>query len=114
MVKVVMPINDEVDRSMDQARTLVNLYPKPELLTVIHSHAFDHMESDDEMTNLKSVQQVMSFFDDHGISYELRADQNEPTAFVDEILHDTGADNVCVGGSKQSPVGKALFVNVSQ
>ncbi len=114
MYRIVQAIDDEVDRSLDQAQTIIDLAADSEPVTVVITHGFEFKGPDDELTDLESVQRVTDRFDEHGVTYELRGEQAEPAAFVLETADDIDADLICVGGRTRSPVGKVLFGSVSQ
>jgi nucleotide-binding universal stress UspA family protein len=114
MYRIVQAIDNKVDRSLDQARTIIGLAEDSELITVTITHGFEFKGPDDEITDLKSVQRVIERFDEHDITYELRSKQAEPATFVLETTDEIDADLICVGGRTRSPVGKVLFGSVAQ
>ncbi|MHC3439897.1 universal stress protein [Natrialbaceae archaeon A-gly3] len=114
MHRIVQAINEEVDRSLDQAQTIIDLAEDSESITVTITHGFEFKGPNDEITDLESVQRVIERFDEHGIAYELRDKQAEPAAFVLKTADGIDADLICVGGRTRSPVGKVIFGSVAQ
>lgn len=114
MYRIILAIDDKVDRSLDQAQTIIDLAAESESVTVVITHGFEFKGPNDELTDLESVQRVTDHFDEHGITYELRGEQAEPAAFVLETADEIDANLICVGSRTRSPVGKVLFGSVSQ
>lgn len=114
MANIVQAVDDEVDRSLEQAQAILEFPVDTSSIEVTIVHAFDYQRPDDEVTNLESVQEVASLYDDHGVSYEIEGQQAEPTELVLEVAASVDADLISVGGRKRTPVGKALFGSVAQ
>lgn len=114
MYHVVMGVGEEVDQAVEQARAIIDLPRDAESIHVIIAYAFSFKRPNDNLTDLESVQEVISIFDDADVEYDLRDTQAEPSEFVIEVAADVGADLICVGGRKRTPAGKVLFGSVSQ
>ncbi|QIO24935.1 universal stress protein [Haloarcula sp. JP-L23] len=114
MYQVLVAVDENVQRSMEQARAVTNLSGEIDSLSVTIAHSFSYKSTDDDIEDLESVSEVTSFFDEIGIDYQLQQAQEEPTDFVLSTAAEVGADLICVGSRKKSPVGKALLGSVSQ
>lgn len=114
MYQVVLAVDQNVARSMEQARTITKLPGDVDSLSVTIAHSFSYKGPDDDIENLESVEEVTSFFDGVGVAYTLQQSQEEPTDFVLKTAEEVDADMICVGSRRRSPTGKALFGSVSQ
>lgn len=114
MYHIVMGVGEEVDQAVEQARAIINLPRDAESIHVTIAYAFSFKRPNDNLTDFKSVQGVISIFDDADVEYDLRDTQAEPSEFVIEVAVDVGADLICVGGRKRTPAGQVLFGSVSQ
>ncbi|MHC3438222.1 universal stress protein [Natrialbaceae archaeon A-gly3] len=114
MYHVVLAIDDNVERSLNQAQALADLPRDPDDLKTTITYAFSFKRPDDSMEDLRSVKEVTEFLDEQGIAYDFEESQDEPAEFVIKTAEALDADLICVGGRKRTPAGKVLFGSVSQ
>jgi len=121
MYRVLMPVDDDPERSVAQAKSVANLPHASESVEVLLLYVFtdddslgpDADEGSRSATAVESVQRATEYFDEHGVEYEVRKDRNDPVEAIldNEVDHDV--DAIVMGGRKRSPSGKVLFGSVS-
>lgn len=122
MYRVLMPVDEDVDRAMTQARYVANLPSAPEEVEAILLFVFGPESSDtpEEMQQFKTASRVQSvrraseFLTDEGVEVQVLDDSGDTT---DDILSDAeeyDVDEIVLGGRKRSPAGKAIFGSVAQ
>ncbi len=121
MYRVLMPVDESTGRAMAQARYVASLPEASERVSTTVLYVFSDEDSldprDDESGRepeaVESVADVMAFFDDEGISYEVIKDRGKPTKAILGQAEEREPDTIAVGGRKRSPAGKVLFGSVT-
>ena len=116
-----MPVDEATDRAMAQARYVAGLPDASEQVSATVLYVFSDEDSLDPSNDesardpeaVESVADVMAFFDDEGISYEVIKDRGKPTKAILGQAEEREPDTIAVGGRKRSPAGKVLFGSVT-
>lgn len=119
MFRVLVPVDDNVDRALAQAAFVASLPAETESLEVTLVHCLHGEEREQPMSlqhveNVRSVRRAASFLRDEGIEIDVR-DVREPihegiVEFADEI----DADLLVMGGRKRGGVQEAVFGSVTR
>ena len=121
MYRVLMPVDENVDRSMSQGQYIADLPAAVDSIevTVLYvSDETDRSESDTDKPepqpeDIESVTRVMGFFDEQNIRYRTVIDRDNPVERILEYVHEIEANVIVLGGRKRSPTGKVLFGSVT-
>ena len=121
MYRVLVPVYDNVERSMAQARTVANFPSANESVEALVLYVFEDEDSLDpssdesarDPTNVESVQEVTAFFGEQGIEYELRKDRHDAVEAILDYDENNDLDAIVMGGRKRSPGGKVVFGSTS-
>lgn len=114
--RVLVPIDDDEERAVAQARTAASLPGADRDIEVTLLHVDDDTSEDEQRSIrlLGSGKRAIEELDDHGVSVEPLVRSGDPAAGILDAAEDIGADLIIVGGRKRSPLGSALFGSVSQ
>ena len=119
MYRVLMPIDDSVDRGVTQAEYLIESPTNPEDVEVVLMHILETVEEDvpDAMRKperVKSVRRARERLEDAGFDVQVVGANRAPTEAIEEQAAELDVDEIVMGGRKQSPAGKVLFGSVTQ
>ena len=119
MYRVLVPIDDSVERGLSQAKFIENL-PRANdeveatLTHVLQTDGADLPEPMATPSRVRAVREVRDHLQDAGISTEIREADVPPAQGIRGLADDIDADLVAMGGRKRSPAGKVLFGSVTQ
>jgi nucleotide-binding universal stress UspA family protein len=113
MTDVLLGIDQNVDRAVAQAETIVDLFDVDDV-TAYLLHDFVNNPEGASVVQVKSVRRARRILEDAGVAVELREGSGDPAESILDTAEDIDADAICVAGRKRSPTGKALFGSVSQ
>lgn len=122
MYRVLVPVDDDVDRSVAQARYVANLPDADESVEAILLFVFtgDTEELPEEIQQFKSASRVQSVrrarehLEEAGVDVQVRDDSGDTTEDIIVEAEDHDVDAIVLGGRKRSPAGKAIFGSVTQ
>lgn len=122
MYRVLVPVDDDVDRSVAQARYVTDLPDADESVEAILLFVFtgDIEELPEDIQQFKSASRVQSVrraqehLEEAGVEVQVRDDSGDTTADIVEEAEDQDVDAIVLGGRKRSPAGKAIFGSVTQ
>jgi nucleotide-binding universal stress UspA family protein len=131
MYRVLVAADDDEERAIAQAETLLSLPAAAAEVTAILLHVYEeidlpadeggsvHVEelnrSLDELRDPpETVDRLADRLDAAGVAYERREAVGDPAEAVLTAAADVGADAILLGSRKRTPVGKAVFGSVSQ
>lgn len=113
MKSVLLGIDENVERAVSQAETVLDLF-EHDSVRVYLLHDFVDNPEGASVTQVDSVKRAKEVFEDAGVTVELREGSGDPAESILETADDIDADAICVAGRKRTPTGKALFGSVSQ
>lgn len=122
MYRVLVAVDDDVDRALSQARYVANLPEAAEnveaiLLFVFHEDSSDlpdELQQFKSASRVKSVRRVQEHLEDRGIDVVARDDSGDTTEDILDDAEEFDVDAIVLGGRKRSPAGKAIFGSVTQ
>jgi len=114
MLNALVAIDTPLPQARAQVDALEEMVESGQEMAVWLLHVFDDNPEGASVTQVEAVREARNRLEELGVEVELLETSGSPS---DEILryaveHD--ADQICVGGRKRSPTGKALFGSVTQ
>jgi len=131
MYRVLVAADDDEERAVAQAETLLSLPAAAAEVTAILLHVYEEIDlpadeggsvyveelnrSLDELRDPpETVDRLADRLDAAGVAAERREAVGDPAEAVLTAAADVGADAILLGSRKRTPVGKAVFGSVSQ
>ena len=122
MYRVLVPVDDDVDRALTQAQYVADLPAATDEVEAVLLFVFtgDSEDIPSEYRQFKTADRIQSvrrardFLEDEGVSVEVRDDSGDTTQDIIRVADDVDADAVVLGGRKRSPAGKAIFGSTTQ
>lgn len=113
MPSVLLAVDDNTGRAVEQARQLTELYA-PDELSVWILHVFGENAEGSSVTQVEAVRRAEDVLTDAGASVTLRGESGAPADRIVRVADELAVQLLCVGGRERSPAGKALFGSVAQ
>lgn len=116
MYQILVPVDDDVNRAVAQARHVTELPGAPTDVSVTVAHAYP----DTNRTNGKpdeespAVIEAIEHLRDAGVAVEQRELYVPVAEGILDLAADIEADTIVMSGRKRSPAGKAMFGSVTQ
>jgi nucleotide-binding universal stress UspA family protein len=119
MYQVLVPIDDNVERGLSQARFVESL-PRANdeveatLTHVLQTDGADLPEPMATPSRVESVRKARDSLQDAGVKTDIREAGSPPADGIRQLADEIDADLIAMGGRKRSPAGKVLFGSVTQ
>ncbi|WP_336037576.1 universal stress protein [Halobacterium yunchengense] len=122
MYRVLVPVDDDVERALAQADYVAGLPDAAESVEAVLLFVFTGDTSDlpedvqqfKSATRVQSVRRARERLEEAGVSVQVRDDSGDTTEDILEDAEEFDADAIVLGGRKRSPAGKAIFGSVTQ
>src|SRR6056297_2527335 len=122
MYRVLVPVDDDVDRALTQARYVADLPAADEEVEAVLLFVFtgDSEDIPSEYRQFKTADRIQSvrrardFLEDEDVEIHVRDDSGDTTQDIIRVADDVDADAIVLGGRKRSPAGKAIFGSTTQ
>lgn len=116
MYRVLIPVDDDRDRALTQARFVASL-PGPDAIEawVVHAlHGEEREAGRATADQISTVRRAREYLEEEGIAVETTDIGLPPEEGILEWADEIDADLIVLGGRKRSPAGKAVFGSVTQ
>lgn len=114
MVRYLIALDDRPPAAQAQTDAVADVVSAAEHVEAYILHVFGDNPEGASVTQVEAVRTGRDRLEDVGVEVELVESSGNP---ADEILkhaQEYDADQICVGGRKRTPTGKALFGSVTQ
>lgn len=122
MFRVLVPVDTDEDRALNQARFVASL---PEADTTVEVHLLFVFEGEEDelpeelqpfksASRVRSVRRAAEFLEDRNIEVELLDDSGNTAADIIRLADELDSDLIVMGGRKRSPAAKVLFGSITQ
>jgi nucleotide-binding universal stress UspA family protein len=114
MYQVLVPVDDDEERALDQAKFVEELPHASDSVFVTVAHAFTGEErrlpeGEPMETTVRSVRKVVEALDEEDIEFEVVELELPPDKGIKQLSNEIDANLIAMGGKQRSPVGKMIF-----
>jgi nucleotide-binding universal stress UspA family protein len=114
MYDVLVPVDDSIDRALDQARRVTSLPLADDVhATVFHVFTGANVEGA-SVAQHAPARRAREHLEDHGVEVTFGESSGDVTEEVLERAREEDVDLVTLAGRRRSPAGKLLMGSVSQ
>jgi len=116
MYRVLLPVDDDIDRAVTQARSVTRLPGRDTDVEVHLLHVYSGSESatDSPPAGMDSGQRATEILEEAGVTVKEETRRGDPAEEIVDAAQRSNADQIVLGGRKRSPLGSMLFGSVSQ
>ena len=114
MFEIVMGIDENEERAVAQAETVIDLPNAAEEVHVTIFHDFEENPSGASVHQVGAVRRAQELLEDAGVDVTLSEASGDPAQEIIELADERDANLITIAGRKRSPTGKALFGSVTQ
>ena len=120
MYRVLVPVDDNEERALAQARFVTDLPGADEIEATV-AHALQGRERSEDVpeearraSQVRAVRAALEYLRENGVRAEAADIDTPPAAGIVEHADRIDADLIVMGGRKRSAAGKAVFGSVTQ
>lgn len=114
MVQILLALDDETGQARAQTDAIADIVESTTDATVYTLHVFSDNPEGASVNQIESVREATDQLADLGVSAELLEASGDPADEILTFAEEYDVDQICIGGRKRSPTGKALFGSVTQ
>ncbi len=114
MLQLLLALDDDLSQAQAQIAAVENVAETVDGVKAFILHVFDDNPEGASVHQLKAVREARDRLEDAGVTVELLGSSGDPAEEVLRYTDKHDVDQICVGGRKRSPAGKALFGSVTQ
>ncbi len=114
MVRILLALDDDVGQARAQTNAIADVVEAATGTEIHVLHVFGDNPEGASVQQIEAVREASDRLGELGVEVNLLEASGRP---ADEILRyaaEYDVDQICVGGRKRSPTGKALFGSVTQ
>jgi len=114
MVRILLALDDDIPQARAQTNAIKDIVQTAASAEVYILHVFGDNPEGASVQQVEAVREAQDRLEIEGVTVDLLEASGSAS---DEILHfadEYDVDQICVGGRKRSPAGKALFGSVTQ
>jgi nucleotide-binding universal stress UspA family protein len=114
MVRILLALDDELAQARAQTNAIADIVAATDSAEVHVLHVFGDNPEGASVHQIEAVREASDRLDELGVDVNLLEASGDPGDEVLRYAEEYDVDQICVGGRKRSPTGKALFGSVTQ
>lgn len=114
MVRILIALDDRVQAAEAQATAVEDWIEAAGDVEAYLLHVFRDNPEGASVTQVETVRDVQERLEAAGVTVELLESSGNPADEILRYAESESVDQICVGGRKRTPAGKALFGSVTQ
>jgi len=114
MVRILLALDDELGQARAQTDAIADVVGSTAAATVDILHVFGNNPEGASVQQIEAVREALDRLEGVDVEVNLLEASGDPADEILRIAEEYGVDQICIGGRKRSPTGKALFGSVTQ
>lgn len=114
MYRILVVIDDENEHVVAQVDAIEKLITVSDEAVVYLLHVFTNNQPGASINQVRGVRTAKRRLESLGVEVRLEETSGDPAGEIVTYAEEFNVDQICVGGRKRSPTGKALFGSVTQ
>jgi len=114
MVRILLALDDEVGQARAQTNAIADIVQASTSAEIHVLHVFGDNPEGASVHQVEAVREASDRLEELGVEVNLLEASGSPADGVLKYAEEYDVDQICVGGRKRSPTGKALFGSVTQ
>jgi nucleotide-binding universal stress UspA family protein len=114
MVELLLALDNDLPQSQAQTAAVADMAETTDGVKAFILHVFNDNPEGASVHQLRAVREAKDRLEDAGVTVTLLESSGDPAKEVLRHAEERDVDQICVGGRKRSPAGKALFGSVTQ
>lgn len=114
MVRILLALDDEIGQARAQTDAIADLIDSTAEATIDILHVFNDNPEGASVQQIEAVREATDRLEGLDVEINLLEGSGDPADEVLRVAPKYDVDQICVGGRKRSPTGKALFGSVTQ
>jgi nucleotide-binding universal stress UspA family protein len=114
MVRILLALDDEIAQAHAQTDAIADIVASAADVTVYLLHVFGDNPEGASVGQVEAVREAADRLESLGVDTELLEASGTPAHEILQFADEYDVHQICIGGRKRSPAGKALFGSVAQ
>ena len=114
MVRLLLALDDDLSQAEAQIAAIEDMVETADDAEAFILHVFDENPEGASVHQVEAVRETQKRLEAAGVTVELLESSGDPAQETLRYAEEHDVDQICVGGRKRSPAGKALFGSVTQ
>lgn len=114
MVRLLLALDDNLSQAEAQIAAIEDVVETADGAEAFILHVFDENPEGGSVHQIEAVRETKDRLEAAGVTVELLESSGDPAGEILKHAEEHNVDQICVGGRKRSPAGKALFGSVTQ
>ncbi|KOX95453.1 MULTISPECIES: universal stress protein [Halorubrum] len=114
MVQLLLALDDDLSQAQAQISAIENMVETADGAEAYILHVFDENPEGASVHQVEAVRETKDRLEAAGVTVELLESSGDPAEEILKYAQKLDIDQICVGGRKRSPAGKALFGSITQ
>ena len=114
MVRLLVALDDDLSQARAQINAVESMVETADGAEAYLLHVFDDNPEGASVHQIEAVRETKDRLEAAGVTVELLESSGNPAGEVLRYAEEYDVDQICAGGRKRTPAGKALFGSVTQ
>jgi nucleotide-binding universal stress UspA family protein len=114
MVRLLVALDDDLSQARAQINAVESMVETADGAEAYLLHVFDDNPEGASVHQVEAVRETKDRLEAAGVTVEFLESSGDPAGEILRYAEEYDVDQICVGGRKRTPAGKALFGSVTQ